>query len=102
MLYAQSLICVWLFVAPWTVVHQTPLSMQSPRQEFWRELSFPTPEDLPKSEIEPMFLASPASAGKYFTTVPPGKPHSQNITIQNIDVLLQIYLRIIFKFVVKK
>ena len=81
---------------------QTPLSMEFPRKEFWRELSFPTPEDLPKSEIDPMFLASPALAGKYFSTVPPGKPHSQNITKKNIDVLLQIYLRIIFKFVVKK
>ena len=66
--------------------------MQSPRQEFWRELSFPTPEDLPKSEIERMFLASPASAGKYITTVPPGKPYSQNIAMQNIDVLLQKHM----------
>ena len=33
-------------------------------------LSFPTPGDLPDSGIEPM---SPALAGKFTTTVPPGK-----------------------------
>ena len=29
-----------------------------------------------RSRIEPVSLASPASAGRFFTTVPPGKPHS--------------------------
>ena len=28
----QSLSCVWLFVAPWTVAHQAPLSMEFSRQ----------------------------------------------------------------------
>ena len=35
-------------------------------------LPFPTPGDLPDSGIEPM---SPEVAGRFFTTVPPGKPH---------------------------
>ena len=30
-----SLNCVWLFVTPWTVTHQTPLSMEFSRQEYW-------------------------------------------------------------------
>ena len=29
-----SLSCVWLFVTPWTVAHQAPLSMGFPRQEY--------------------------------------------------------------------
>ena len=29
-----SLNCVWLFVTPWTVTHQTPLSMEFSRQEY--------------------------------------------------------------------
>ena len=51
--------------SPWV------LSVGFSRQEYWSGLSFPTPEDLPDARIEPMFLASPAFAGRFFTTVPP-------------------------------
>ena len=53
---------------------QAPLSMEFSRQEYWSGLPFPTPEDLPDPGIEPMSLASPALAGRFFTTVPPGSP----------------------------
>ena len=33
----------WLFVTPWTVAHQAPLSMEFSRQEFWSGLPFPSP-----------------------------------------------------------
>ena len=33
---------VWLFVTPWTVAHQAPLSMGFSRQEYWSELPFPS------------------------------------------------------------
>ena len=39
--------CVWLFVTPWTVAHQAPLSKGFPRQEYWSGLPFPSPGDLP-------------------------------------------------------
>ena len=29
--------CVWLYVTPWTVAHQAPLSLGFPRQDYWRE-----------------------------------------------------------------
>ena len=61
------------FATPWTVAHQAPLSMEFSRQEYWSGLPFPTSEDLPNSGIEPTSLASPALAGEFFTTVPPGK-----------------------------
>ena len=32
----QSLSCVWLFVTPWTVACQAPLSMGFSRHEYWR------------------------------------------------------------------
>ena len=35
-----------LFVAPWTVAHQAPLSMGFPRQEYWSGLPFPSPGDM--------------------------------------------------------
>ena len=62
---------VWLFVIPWTIAHQAPLSMGFSRQEYRRGLPFPPPGDLPDPGMEP---ASPALAGRFFTTEPPGKP----------------------------
>ena len=55
---------------PWTVAHQT-LSMGLHSQEYWSGLPFPSPGDLPKTGMEP---ESPALAGRFFTTEPPGKP----------------------------
>ena len=49
----KSLSCVQLFVIPWTVAYQAPLSMGFSRQEYWNELPFPSPEDLPNPVIEP-------------------------------------------------
>ena len=40
-----------------------------PSQEYWSELPFPFPGDLPNLGIKPMF---PALAGRSFTTEPPG------------------------------
>ena len=34
---------VWLFVTPWTVARQAPLSVGFSGQEYWNGLSFPTP-----------------------------------------------------------
>ena len=45
------------------------------RQEYWSGLPFPAPGDLPNPGIEPASLASPALAGRLFTTEPSGKPH---------------------------
>ena len=52
-------------------MNQTPLSMGFPRQEHWSGLPFLSLGDLPVPGIEP---ASPALAGRFFTTEPPGKP----------------------------
>ena len=38
------LCCVWLFVTPWTVDSQAPLSMGFSRQEHWSGLPFPSPD----------------------------------------------------------
>ena len=38
---------VQLFLTPWTIAHQAPLSMGFPTQEYWSGFSFPPPEDLP-------------------------------------------------------
>ena len=59
---------VQLFAAPWTVAHQAPLSMEFSKQEYWSGLPFPTPGDLPDPGIKPTSFASPALAGRFFTT----------------------------------
>ena len=53
---------------PWTVAHQTPLSMGFSRQEYYSGLPFPSPRDLPHPGTEPASLESPVLAGKVFTT----------------------------------
>jgi len=59
---------VRLFVTPWTVGCQAPLSMGFSRQEYWGGLPFPSPGDLPDPGIEPASLTSPALVGGFFIT----------------------------------
>ena len=68
-----------LFATPWTVARQAPLSVEFRRQAYWSGLSFPPPGDLPDPGIEPTSPASPALAGRFFTTEPPGKPGDKDI-----------------------
>ena len=77
MLHAQLFSHVWLFVTLWTVPHQAPLSMGFSRQEYWSGLPFPFPGDLPNPGIKPMSPASPALAGKLFTSEPAESPQGK-------------------------
>ena len=58
---------------PMDCSHQAPLFMEFSRQEYWSGLPSPPPGDLPDPGIEPTSLVSPALAGRFFTTEPPGK-----------------------------
>ena len=77
---------------PWTVAWPAPLSMRFPRQEYWSGLPFLPPGDLPDPGIKP---ASPALAGGFFTTVPPGikwgidtkKPKVMSLSLLNYEKL---------------
>ena len=57
---AQMLSHVQLFVTPWTVACQAPLSMGFPRQGYWSGLPFPPPRDLPDPGIGPTYPVLPA------------------------------------------
>ena len=59
---------VRLFVTPWTVVRQAPLSMGFSRQGYWSGLPFPSPDDLSDPGIKAASLVSPALAGRFVTT----------------------------------
>ena len=54
-------------------VRQAPLSTELSRQEYWSGLLFLSLGDLLDAGIEPVFLASPALAGGFFTILPSGK-----------------------------
>ena len=48
----KSLSRVRLWVTPWTVAHQAPLSMEFSRQEHWSGLPFPSPMHESENESE--------------------------------------------------
>ena len=48
--------CSVVFATPWTVAHQTPLSMEFSRQKYWSGLPLPSPGNLPDPGIKPGFL----------------------------------------------
>ena len=48
-----------------------PLSMEFPRQEYWSELPFPPPGDIPDPGMEPV---SPALQADSLPSEPPGRP----------------------------
>ena len=67
-MYVCTFSCAQLFVTLWTVAYQAPLSVELPWQEYWSGLPFLSPEDLPNPGIKPISLASPALAGRFFTS----------------------------------
>ena len=58
------------FVTTLAVARQASLSLGFSRQGHWSRLPFPSLRDLPNPGTEP---SSPALAGGFFTTEPPGK-----------------------------
>ena len=50
------------------LAQQVPLSMGFSRLECLNGVSFPSPEDLPKPEMEPVSSVSPELAGRFFAT----------------------------------
>ena len=66
--------CVWLFVTLWTVAHQTPLSVEFSRQEYWSALSFLPPGDLPNPGVKPVSLCLLHWQVDSLPLVPSGKP----------------------------
>ena len=61
---------VRLFVIPWAVARQAPLSMEYSRQEYWSGLPFLLSGIFPDPGIGP---TSFSLAGGFFTTEPLGK-----------------------------
>ena len=64
---------IHIFVTPWSVAYQAPLSMGFSWQEYWSQMPF-LQAYLPDPGIKPMSLRSSALAGGFLPVVPPGKP----------------------------
>ena len=61
---------VQLFAIMYTVAHQAPLSIEFSSQEYWSELPFTSPGDLPNPGIK---HRSPALQEDSLLSEPPGK-----------------------------
>ena len=65
--------------------------MGFPRQEYWTGLPFPSSGDLPDPEME---TASPALAGRFFSTESPEKPDAIYIYIYVCVCVCVLYIYI--------
>ena len=73
------------------VAHQAPLSVGFSKQEYWSGM--PTPGDLADPGMEPTSPAAPALAGRFVTTVPPGKPLWLDWHKSSWCLRLQVFLK---------
>ena len=91
-MFSRSQSCVWLFATLWslayTVACQAPRSMEFSQQEYWSELPFPPPNDLPNPGIKPVY--STLACG-FSTTEPYGKPSSWEVWTKRILALTQLW-----------
>ena len=72
--------CVWLFVTPWTIACQAPLSLGFSGQEYWSGLPCPSSGDFLDPGIEPGSLTLQAHS---LPSEPPGwvaVPFSRGLT----------------------
>ena len=82
---------IQLFVTPWTIAHQTPLSIGFPRQAQWSGLLFPPLDDLPDPKIKPASPLSPALAGGFFVIEPPGKLNTWSSYIKYLGNEIRVF-----------
>ena len=64
-------------LSPWTIAHQAPLPIGVSRQEYWSELPWPPPGDLPNPGVEPGY---PTLQADSLASEPPGKPKKCTIS----------------------
>ena len=74
--HARSLSHVQLCATPWTVASQAPLSIGFSRQEYWSELPFPSPGNLPDAGVEPGCSEAPALQADSLSLSHPESPQA--------------------------
>ena len=88
--YVHALSHVQLFVNPWTIARQAPLSMWFFQARILEWVAISSSRDLSDPGIEPV---SPALAGGFFSAELPGKPPCTHLTCHVI--VLSIFTCII-------
>ena len=69
----KVLSCIQLLATPWTLAHQSPLSMGFSKQEYWSGFPCPPPGDLLNPGIKPKSLVYPALQEDSLRLEPTGK-----------------------------
>ena len=77
----KSLNRVQLFVAPCTIAHHPPRSMEFSRLEYWSGFPFPSPGDLPNPGLKPR---SPALQADYLPSESPRKLRKSEETFKHL------------------
>ena len=72
---------VWLFATPWTVAHQSPLSTEFSRQEYWSGLPTPPSGDLPDPRIKLVSPVAPALQADSLLLSYQGSPSNKYIVL---------------------
>ena len=89
LLLRKSLSRVLLLAIPWTVALQAPLCKGFSSQEYWSELPFPFPGDLPDPGIKPR---SPALQTDSLPSEPPESPtNDPGVPIKSIPWIQQVW-----------
>ena len=78
----KSFSCVRLFVTPWTIACQAPLSMDFSRQECWSVKPFSSPAFLPNPGNESRSSALQVDS---LPSEPPGKPRFNHVVYSKLD-----------------
>ena len=79
---------VRLFVTPWTVARQAPLSMGFSRQEYWSGLPFPPPGESSQPRDQTCIT------GRFFPAVPPGKLQNTTLSYSKFMLFHQNYVKL--------
>ena len=75
--------CVWLSVTPWTTGLLCPWNF--PGKNTRAGCHFLLQGIFPTQELNRSSRVSPALAGRFFTTVPPGKPNQSVSSVQSLS-----------------
>ena len=81
--------CVWLFVTPWTIAQQAPLSMEFSKKEYWVGSQSLLHGILSTQGSK---LESPALQADSLPSEPPGKPEEEIGSINNLCHKLKTWL----------
>ena len=82
----------WLFMTPWTVAFQAPLSMGFSRQEYWSALPSPPLGDFHNPGVQSRSPAPPDRQGGSLPLVSSGKPENLSANIKKMKSILLHYV----------